>query len=160
MSIATRVRTRPAGRVSQTLETLAAAYREANPGRDCRWVYDPKTKPELSNVMSRTAEGYSKVLPSELGNLNMPGLDLEEREVRVADVILMGVDERLRQELMRDRANLAVEQAKTIDRNYYSAIEAAGAGLDDRHKPRPRGRSVIEEREHTYDVEQRTGEEG
>lgn len=145
--------------MSNALESLGRAYKEANPGRDCRWVYDPQSKPELSSVTSRQAEGYVLVYPPNLGTGPIPRMK-EDEPVRVADLVLMGISEKARRELEQDRADLATEAIAMVDRRYYQAIEEMSIpNAQERHRPKPIGRSVIETKTFEYDIEQRSGEE-
>lgn len=153
-----RVRVVKGGRVSNSLEALADAYRRANPEKDCRWVFDSLSKPELSNVTSRQAEGYRTVYPSQLGSIDFP-LE-QDKPVRVADVVLMGIDSSLKRELEMDRADAAAEAIRMIDRNFYKAIEEMRIpGAEERHRPVPMGRTSLELKTLEYDIEQRSGEE-
>lgn len=166
-----RVSTRKRGRVNNTLERIAQVFIENNPGWTCRWTYDPTHKPELSKVMSKMAEGYRCVKSEELQDeeaVELLGLE-EGARVRVADVVLMKISAEDAAEIKADVRQTADDQRNKIDREYYANINAISMGgedednpnrrLDARHKPRPMGRAVIEEREFEYDLEQPTGRE-
>jgi hypothetical protein len=154
-----RVKAAPAGRISMTLESIAAAFKGANSGTDCRWVYDPHTKPELSNVTSRQADGYVIVRAKDLGPDIPHGME-PDQPIRVADTVLMAIPEKAKMLLEKERSDSAKDAIQSIDRTYYQAIEEMEIpGAESKHRPSPIGRTVIEEREFQYDVEQRTGEE-
>lgn len=156
------VRTKAAGRVSDTLERFAEFYKKNNPGFECRWIFDPQHKPELSAKMGRLATGYKTIFFKDLGNaeelqaLGMSGKP--DDEIRVADVVLMGIPAALKQAAEKENVLRAQEQARSVDRAYHDALNAANAGLPERHRSRAIGRSVIEEREFEFDIEQREGE--
>jgi hypothetical protein len=153
------VRTRSAGRVSETLEKFAELYKKTNPGMDCRYVFDPQNKPELSGKMARLAMGYRPVFFKDLGD----GAELQllgfagsaDQEVRVADTVLMGIAASDKREMEQENVDRAMEQTRSIDRNYHSAMDAVNEKLSEQHRSRPIGRSVIEEREFEFDYEQR-----
>lgn len=156
------VKTRRAGRVTTSLETLAEAYRKNNAEMDCRYVYDPQHKPELSNVLSRLSQGYAPVKGKDLGAEMMERASLKEEDtVRVADLVLMGIPAAEKRELEKEIAEANQEQIRSIDRNFREAIEGiAVEGRDgSTHRSRAVGRSVIEEKEFEFDYTQRTGEE-
>lgn len=167
--VAPRISARKRGRVTNTLEMFATQFKKNNPEKDCRWIYDPISKPELSGVMGRMAQGYRVVYGKDLGDetmLEVSGLKADEK-IRVGDVVLMGVPIAVRDELREDNRMAAAEQLSKIDQDFYQNIqsidkggkESADTNLESRHRPRPIGRSVIEEREFEFDIEQRTGEE-
>lgn len=155
-----RIRARSRGRVTSTLEVYAERYRERFPERDCRWVYDPTHRPELSNVMSREADGYERVTLGDLGMDENP--EQSGKLVRVSDLILMGIDKELRMELAQERDQLARDQREMIQREFYDSTEksAAAAHKEGHARPpsRPIGSVSIEEKEFEYDVEQRQGD--
>ena len=157
------IRVRAKGRISGLLDQLGASYRERFPDRDCRWVYAPTHKPELSNTLSRRASGYVDVcivdLP-EAGDL-MPGLSPDD-VVRVGDVVLMSIEAELRKIFADEAHEDAMEQGKRVEREYHEGIDRLGdeAGKDSRgHRyVRPRGHASVEVKEHEYEYEQRSGE--
>ena len=156
------VKMKTAGKVSRTLEGLAVMFRAANPDMACRWVYSPEHKKELSNVLSRKSDGYQEVFGRELGS-DAASLINEEEVVRVSDVILMKISSMEREELKEELAGRAQEQAEAVEAKFYDTQE--DFGVEDKntgtvHRGVPRGRVVIEERDHVYDVEQRTSEGG
>lgn len=145
-----------AGKVSRRLETLAAKYKQNNPGRDCRWVFNPTHKPELSNVLDRTIDGYQQVKVSELGEdiaALLPGLKSEDL-VQVGDLALMSIDADVRAGFQRDLAKAAREELSRVNEEFYHTVEEEMAkGVAPEHRARPRGRSVIEEVEREIDVD-------
>lgn len=155
-----RIMTRSRGRITETLEGLAEQYEEANPGMKCRWVYSPEHKPELSNVISRKAQGY-KTVTGELHPNASEMLGLEDSEpVRVGDLILMAVPKEIYEQIRRELEERAQSEAERVNEEFYDEVEKIStAGMRSEHKPRPRGRAVIEEREFEFDVEQGTSTE-
>lgn len=156
-----KTRVQSAGRISATLEGIADAFRRTHPQLEPRWIYDPKHKPELSGTMSRLAMGYSFVTWGQFDSAGLarPPEAKDDESVRVADSVLMAVPVEIKRELERENAERAAEELRRVDRQYYEAIEGLGQKLDDRHKPRPRGTAVIEEREYEFDYTQREGGE-
>lgn len=160
-----RVRVRNRGRVTEAMRAISSAYRKAS-GRECRWVYDPIHRPELSGVLPRMADGYLKVHGRDLEDTELlKTLGLKEDDpVRFADSVLMSISTEERNEIKKELQEAADDQIRSIDRKYYEAIDGIGVGdggkaLDEQHKPRPRGRSVIEEREFAFEYTQKTGGE-
>jgi len=156
------INVRARGRINAVLDQLGQLYKEKYPDRDCRWVYAPTHKPELSNVLGRRAQGYVEVKLGELedaGDL-MPGLGPDD-VVRVADVVLMSIEAEVRDMFKEDLHEAAKEQGERVGRKYYEALmeeEAMGPG-GTRHVAVGRGQASIEEREFEYEIEQRTSEE-
>lgn len=148
------IRVRSKGRINGMLEHLGEMFRKNNPGWDCRWVYSPSHRPELTNVIARKAEGYQDVYAKELG-IEVPGIHADE-VVRVGDVILMKLPAEEREAKKQELAEAAQDAAKSVDRRFYESIEEISTpGMTEEHRPRPRGRSVIEERDHHYEVDQK-----
>lgn len=139
------------GRIGRMLDSLAATYEQNNPNRKLRWVYSPIHKPELSNIIAKRADGFVEVTVDELGT-DVPGLKGEET-LRVGDVIGMSIPTDIAKEMREELADAAKEQARSVERDFYASQEEIIAG---EHKSKPRGRSVIEERDRDYDFEQRT----
>ena len=149
------VRSTVPGKVNRTLEGLGERYKTLFPDRDCRWVYSPQHRPELSNVIARKAEGYRKVKTEEID------MDLEDLEsgdnVRVGDVILMSIPREEREGLIAERQEIADEQTRSTERSYYEESEAMFAEArtqGDESSGRPKGRSKTEVRTLEYDVNQ------
>ena len=149
-----RVTVQSKGRVTQMMEQLADLYKAKHPDRDVRYVYSPVHRPDLSNVLTRRAQGYIPVIAQELGT-DVPGIKADE-DVRVGDVVLMSIERATREAISQELEDLAKEQSSSVERSFYDSIESMGDGVSEEHKPRPRGRSVIEEREFAYDIEQRS----
>lgn len=153
-----RVRTRHPGKVNRILEGLAQMFKDHNGEWDCRWVYHPEHKKELSNVIARKSEGYQHVALTDLGDDITDFIDGDE--VRVGDVVLMKISRVEREELKEELAERAQEQSNSIDSGFYEEVE----GVETRsksgevHRARPRGRTVIEERDLEIDQEQRSSE--
>lgn len=158
MSAPKRVRVRNRGQVTSTLERYGAAYRERYPERDCRYVYDPQHKQELSGVISRQADGYEIVTMGEIG---LGGPEKEGQTVRVGDLVLMSIDKEARQELIEAREQLSRDQLETVQRSFYDAQEALAteAMKEGMSKPpmKPMGSVLISEKQFEYDIDQRTG---
>lgn len=145
------------GKVNRTLESLAEIYKKKFPDRDCRWVYSPEHKRELSNTISRAAEGYRKVRVKEL-EVELEDLSSDD-VVRIGDVILMSITRGEKKELVEQRQELADEAIRAVEREYYETSEEMFDGVrteSDESSGRPRGRTKTEIRTHEYDEEQRT----
>lgn len=153
-----RIKTRNPGKVNRILEGIALMYKDAHPENDCRWVYHPEHKRELSNVIARRAEGYQHVRVADLGEDAADLLDGEE--VRVGDVVLMQISRVEREELIGELAERARDQSQSVEASFYEdQAETVVTGPDGAiHKARPRGSASIEEREFSIDQEQRTSE--
>lgn len=152
---------RARGRVSGILDLIGDMYREAYPDRDCRWVYAPTHKPELSNVLGRKASGYVEVRVKEIPKLGdfLPGSSPDD-VVRVADLVLMSIEAELRNIFKEELHQAAIEQGKRVERSYYERIDAESQeGGGRTHKASAKGSLNIEEREYEYDIEQRTSED-
>ena len=145
------------GKVNRTLESLAEIYKKKFPDRDCRWVYSPEHKRELSNTISRASEGYRKVRVKEL-DVELEDLSSDD-VVRIGDVILMSITGGEKKELVEQRQELADEASRAVEREYYQTSEEMFDGVrteSDESSGRPRGRTKTEIRTHEYDEEQRT----
>jgi hypothetical protein len=157
------VRVRSAGKVNNVMNMLGEKYRELVPDRDCRWVYAPIHKPELSNVMSRLAQGYVPVLIKDLPLAKglMPGLKPSD-EVRVGDTVLMSIEAEVREIFKEELHQDALEQGKRVEREYFDALEGESeeGSSGEAHKASGRGSFKLEEQEREYEYEQRTSEEG
>lgn len=154
------IRMKAAGKVDRTLEGIASLFRGNNPGMTCRWVYHPEHKGELSNILSRRAEGYSMVGTDELG-ADAKGLLLSDDEVRVADVVLMKISIVEQKELRDELAAMALDQTRSVNEKFHEAVsETVAGGVDTEHHGQPRGKVTIQERTHEYDFDQRSSGEG
>ncbi len=155
------IRVKARGRISGLMDQLGDAYRKHFPDRDCRWVYAPTHKPELSNVLSRRAQGYEEVCICDLPEAEglMAGLSPDD-VVRVADTILMSIEAELREIFKSDLHSEAVEQSERVERKYYEELRALEeeAKTGSKHKVTPRGRLTIEEKTLEYEYEQRPNE--
>lgn len=152
------VRVRARGQISGALERYAEKYREQYPDRDVRYVYDPQHKPELSGVLGRQAEGYEVVTLAEIGQTG----ENENKPVRVGDLVLMSIPKEEREKLKLERQIIAAEQRASVQKEYYDEIEksahAARPGHHTRNPSRPIGIATVEEKELTYEIEQRKEE--
>lgn len=153
------VRSSVPGKVNRTLETLGARYKELFPERDCRWVYSPQHKPELSNVIARKAEGYRKV---KTGEMDMDLEDLESGDnVRVGDVILMSIPRIEREGLIAERQEIADKQTRSTERRYYEESEEMfdrSRTDGDESSGSPKGGVKTEVKSFEFDINQREGE--
>lgn len=154
------ISTKDPGKVNRTLEGLARLFKQNNPTMACRWVYSPEHKKELSNVVARKSEGYEKVKVSDLGE----GIEdyIDGDDVRVGDVIMMKISQEEKEELVGELAARAEEQSQSVEAGFYENVADLGLQGSDGsvRRARPTGRAVVEERDHEYDVEQRTSEQG
>lgn len=151
------------GRINSVLDQLGAIYKSKNSDRDCRWVYAPTHKPELSNVLGRRASGYIEVTLKDLPEAKdlMHGLNPDD-VVRVGDLVLMSIEADLRAAYKKEAHNIAMEQSDRVGRAYYEKLmseERAGPG-GTVHKATGKGSVSIEEKTFEYDIEQRTSDEG
>ena len=151
------------GRINSVLDQLGQLYRERNLDRDCRWVYAPTHKPELSNVLGRRASGYIEVTLKDLPEAKdlMQGLNPDD-VVRVGDLVLMSIEAELREIFKKEAHDAAAEQGSRVGRAYYEKLmEEERAGPDGKvHRATGKGAVTIEEKEFEYDIEQRTSSEG
>lgn len=157
------IRVRARGRLASITDELARLYREANPERDCRWVYAPTHKPELANVLTRRAQGYQEVTVNELPEAKdlMTGASPDDA-VRIGDVILMSIEAEVREIYKEELYQLAKEQGEQVQTQYYEKIaeESQKSSISGRkHKAAAKGSVKIEERELEYEYEQKTSEE-
>lgn len=146
------------GKVSEALENIAQKFLERSPGYSVRYVYDPKSRPELSNVLSRSAEGYEIVKLRELSDTVIPGYESLDDPVRAADLVLMKIPTAGKERLRAERAALAAQQVDQIDRRFHEAVgemEVEGGWPSARHRPRPIGTTEIKEVSFEYEREQR-----
>jgi hypothetical protein len=143
------------GRMNRRMKQLSDLYIGQNPGKATRWVYSPAHKPDLSNVLSRQADGYQVVYNKDLGSdfaASLPGLKPEE-PVRIGDVVLMSIAAEVQKAFQAELDQLAKGEMQRVEQEFHHSIEdIGGPGLNDRYRARPRGRSVIEEVERTMDV--------
>jgi hypothetical protein len=148
-----RVTVASRGKISQTLEGVANAYRKKFPDRDCRWVFHSVRKPELSNVMSRNAEGYSLVKAEDLKDTEVPIGNFVDAEglIRVADVVLMGIPAGQRAVNARERQRLADAQINRVSDAFNAAMESVKQGS---HRSEARGAVKMQVKEHNLDYEQ------
>lgn len=151
------IRARSRGQISGALERYAEMYRSKYPDREVRYVYDPEHKPELSGILARQAAGYEIVSYAEI---DATGRGVEgEEPVRVGDLVLMSIPRELKEAEEQYRHSQAKDQLSRVDQDFYHEVgEAGGKAQRQTHKGppmRPVGSSKIEEREITYDVEQR-----
>lgn len=141
------------GKISQTLQGVADEFRRLNQSMDCRWVYHSATKPELSNVMSRTAEGYTIVKPDDLKGSSFPMdpfID-EKGHVRIADVILMGIPAGQRKVNAEARMRLADDQVRRVKESFQQSMEATRSG---QHRAVARGAVNVREKDHDLSYDQ------
>lgn len=151
------VRARSRGQISGALERYAGLYRRQYPDREVRYVYDPEHKPELSGILARQASGYEIVTNGEIEATGR-GLKADD-PVRVGDLVLMSIPKEEKEREEAYRHSQAKEQLKRVDRDFYHEVgEAGNSAQKPGHKGppmRPVGSSKTEERELTYEVEQR-----
>lgn len=154
---APKVNVKSAGRISATLEGIADDYRRQYPDREVRWVYHSATKPELSNVMSRRAEGYDLVKPDEFTeSITASSFTDEKGLIRVADVVLMSILAGQREANRAARQDMASDQLASVKDNYDASMGSARSG---RHRATARGAVKLEPKDHEYEIEQRSRED-
>lgn len=151
---APKVQVRSGGKISATLEGIVAEFKSIYLDMDCRWVYHSATKPELSNIMGRRAEGYAIVKANEFTGefLITPFVD-EKGLIRVADTVLMKIPTGQRDANRVERQSMANAQLQTIEAKYKDSMDNVGSG---KHRAASRGAVKLEERDHEYEIEQRS----
>lgn len=138
------------GKISATLEGIADEYKRLYPDQEVRWVFNSVRKPELSNVISRMAEGYSMIAPKEFKGYPVEPFIDEKGQVRVADVVLMKIPRGQRKANAQERQRLADQQLHQAKDGFKHAMAGVREG---RHGSEARGGLKLEERDHdlTYD---------
>ncbi len=154
----------PTGRMNRRLRMLADMYMERHPGMDVRWVYSPEHKPELSNVISRQADGYKNIYNKDLGEdfvASIPGLK-PDHPVRIGDTVLMAIPAEVRKAIQQELDTRAKGELERVEQEFHSRISSMElpSGMREEYRARPRGRSVIEEVERDIDVDPSLKEEG
>jgi hypothetical protein len=153
----TTVKGQSGGRMNRRLKMLSDMYIERHPGKATRWVYSPEHKPDLSNVLSRQADGYELVFNKDLGDdftTSLPGLKKED-PVRIGDVVLMAIAAEVKAAFQRELDERATADRDRVQQEFYGKIEDMEVpGMRDEHRARPRGRSLIEEVERDVDVDE------
>lgn len=147
-------RVRGQGKVNRKLKTLADAFLKNHEGMDVRFVYHPQHKPDLSNVISRQADGYRLVKMEELGEdivAVLPGVTGEDL-VRVGDVVMMAIDADVRAAIQADNDRRAADELSRVEQEFHHNISEIPVAQQE-HQMRPRGRSLIEEVEREVDVD-------
>ena len=139
------------GKVSATLEGIADEYRRLYPDMDCRWVFHSARRPELSNVISRMAEGYERIEPSEFKGYPIEPFVDERGDIRVADVVLMKIPAGQRSVNQQERQRLADAQIQRVKDQFEQSMEQVRSGD---HRAMARGAVSVEEREHNLNYEQ------
>ena len=139
------------GKISATLEGIAEEFKKLYPDQDCRWVFHSARKPELSNVISRMAEGYSMIEPKEFKGYPVDPFIDEKGQIRVADVILMKIPTGQRTANAQERQRLADSQLSQVKDGFQHAMASAREG---RHGSESRGGLKFEERDHDLNYEQ------
>lgn len=149
-------RVRSGGKVGRRLKLLADMYIARHPEYGVRFVYSPEHKPELSNVTSRHIDGYRLCYVKDLGDEAsemLPGMKPEDI-VRVGDVVMMAVEEAIRQEMREDLDRATAEEMSRVQEEFYDAVDEMKlqSGMRDEYRARPRGSSVTEAVEREVDV--------
>lgn len=143
------------GKISATLEGIVEHFRSEHSDMDCRWVYHSARKPELSNVMSRRAEGYSLVKAEEFSDYDINPFVDEKGMIRVADTVLMKIPTGQRAVNREARQELADAQLKQVDQKFKETMGGVKSG---KHRAAARGAVSLENRDHEYEIEQRSKE--
>ena len=148
---APKVNVSSAGRISATLEGIAAEFKNLYPDQECRWVFNSVRKPELSNVVSRMTEGYSMIEPSEFKGYPIEPFVDEKGQIRLADVVLMKIPAGQRKVNKEERQRLADAQLNQAKEGFAMSMADVHEG---RHKAAVRGGIKMEERDHDLNYEQ------
>lgn len=151
--VAPLVNVRSAGKISQTLEGVAKEFRRLYPDQECRWVFHSMSKPELSNVIGRMAEGYSIVNPEAFKDSPYPisAFIDEKKHIRLADTVLMKIPAAQRDANRTERQRMANEQLSQVQEKFRHGISQTREG---RHSAEARGGLKFEERDHDLSYEQ------
>ncbi len=149
-------RVRSGGKVGRRLKLLADMFIEKHPGFGVRFVYSPEHKPELSNVTSRHIDGYRLCYVKDLGGdaaEMLPGMKPDDL-VRVGDVVMMAIEEAIRQEMRDDLDQATADEMNRVQEEFYDSVEEIKlkSGMREEYKARPRGSSVTEAVEREVDV--------
>ena len=139
------------GKISATLEGVADEYKRLYPDLEVRWVFHSARKPELSNVISRMAEGYSMVDPKDFKGYPIEPFIDEKDSVRLADVVLMKIPAGQRKVNRIERQRLADSQLSQVKEGFHDAMSQVSAG---RHQATPRGGIKLEEKDHDLNYTQ------
>lgn len=155
-----RVTVRNRGRVTTSQEQYVNAYLAANPGMAVRWVYDPLAKPDLSNTLSRQADGYEFVLWEDLEGISPPRNSAADEPVRVADSVLMCISAEVRAELIKDREAIAREALSSVEDSFRQEMASVAASRGGEvHRAGSTGSASISFIDEDLDVDQRSNEE-
>ena len=152
------------GRMNRRLKMLSDMYLQNHQGKSTRWVYSPEHKPDLSNVVSRQADGYALVYNKDLGAeflKSLPGMKPEE-PVRIGDVVLMSIAAEVQKAFQRELDERAKGELERVEQEFHQKIsdmEVPGGKMREEYRARPRGRSVIEEVEREVSVDPTLREE-
>ena len=153
---APHIRVRSGGKVGRRLKLLADMYIESHPEQGVRFVYSPEHKPELSNVTSRHIDGYRLCYVRDLGDAvgeMLPGMKGDDI-VRVGDVVMMAVDEAVRQEMREELDTATADEMGRVQEEFYEAVDEMElkTGMRDEYRARPRGVSITEAVEREVNV--------
>lgn len=146
------------GRMNRRLKMISDLYLKNHPGKATRWVYAPEHKPELSNVLSRQADGYALVFNKDLGKdfiESLPGLKPDD-PARIGDVVLMSIAAEAQKAFQKELNDRAKGELERVEQEYHqniSDMEVPGGKMREEYRARPRGRSVIEEVEREIAVD-------
>jgi hypothetical protein len=145
------------GRISKTLEFLAKTYESKHlsngvPTRVVRGVYAPQHRPELSSELGRRMDGWRTVLASELPEAQELLGAKGDSVVRVGDLILMWTTPENRDALRKENLDKALMQREAVEQSFSEGIDRVSApGMRPEHRVRPKGRSIIEEKEFEFE---------
>jgi len=141
-------RVKSGGRLNKRLESLAKMFTKNHPNTVVRWVYDPQHKPDLSNVLSRTVDGYRPVFVKDLGEdiaVLLPGMKPEE-PARIGDTVMMFIPEETHAVMRADQDQRTADELTRVEQEFHASIEEISAEKGGReYRPRPLGTSLTEE---------------
>lgn len=146
-----RVSVSSRGKIGATLENIANELKSRQPDQEVRWVFHSARKPELSNIVSRMAEGYTIVERSEFDGYPIDAFVDEKGHIRVADTVLMKIPAGQLAVNVEARQRLADAQIDMVKEGFQVAMETARAG---QHKAAARGAVKLESRDHNLDYVQ------
>ncbi len=138
------IRARVRGQYTQMRQYLEEQFRENNPGKVIRWVFDPEHTRGLSKVRRRQLEGYQLVdgiaEDIELGH------GQQGSTVRLGDTVMMAMDEEDWHERKEELTDIAQEDARRSKKAYDEAMRGIRAG---EHEVQPTGDISGREQEFT-----------
>ena len=144
------------GRIAKTFQMVTQQFESEYPDQHVRWVFHSANKPELSNVISRSVEGYRKVSLDEFSDTDLIKSFVDEKgDIRLADTIMMKIPRDQWEANRAERQRMAVVQRDSVKDQFDAAMDTVTQG---KHRAVARGAASLEHRDHEYLIEQRSQE--